>query len=82
MATLSTSIGLPINIPLGVVSLAGASISGVATALTKKYQKKISKLTDIVTSALSVFEMRISEALTKSRLMNESFKCFRTFTLR
>ena len=39
--TLSMFISLPVSIPLGVVSLAGASVSGVATALTKKYQKKL-----------------------------------------
>ena len=39
VATLSTFIGLPISIPLGAVSLAGASVSGVATVLTSKYQR-------------------------------------------
>ena len=40
VATLCTSIGLPMSIPLGGVSLAGASVSRVATALTSKYQKQ------------------------------------------
>ena len=44
MATLSTFIGLSVSIPLGVVPLAGASVSGVTTALTKKYQKKLTKV--------------------------------------
>ena len=51
VATLSTFIGLPVSIPLGTVSLAGTSTSGMATALTK-YQKKLTKVTklmDIVT---------------------------------
>ena len=59
VATLSTFIGFPVSIPLGALSLAGASISGVTTALTKKYQKKLAKvmkLTDIITSAIAVFE--------------------------
>ena len=43
LATLSTFIVLPVSIPWGAVSLAGASVSGVTTALTKKYQKKLSK---------------------------------------
>ena len=63
---LSTFIGLPVSIPLGAVSLAGASVSGIATALTKKYQKKLTKvmkLTDIITSALAVFEMSVSKVL-------------------
>ena len=40
VATLSTFIGLHISMPLGVVSLAGVSVSGAATALTSKYQTK------------------------------------------
>ena len=59
VATLSTFIGFPVSIPLGAFSLAGASVSGVATVLTSKYQKKLAKVTklvDIVTSAISVFE--------------------------
>ena len=43
LATLSTFIGLPVSIPLGVVSLAGVSVSGVTTALTKKYQRNFQK---------------------------------------
>ena len=60
VATLSTFIGLSVSISLGAVTLAGASVSGVTTALTKKYQKKLSKvttLTDIIMPALAVFEM-------------------------
>ena len=71
VATLSTFIGLPVSIPLGAISLAGASINGVATALTKKYQKKLSKvmkLVDIVTSALAVFEMSVSKALNNGKI--------------
>ena len=66
MATLSTFIGLPICIPLGVVSLTGASDSGVVTALTSKYQKKptkVRKLADIITSAIAIFETSLSKAL-------------------
>ena len=40
MAMLSTFIGLPVSIPLGTVSLAGASVIDMATVLPKKYQKK------------------------------------------
>ena len=52
MATLSTFIGLPVSIPLGGVSLAGVSVSGVTAALSKKYQRKllqVTKLTDVAT---------------------------------
>ena len=64
VATLSTFVGLPVSIPLDAVSMAGVSVSGMATALTKKYQKKLvkfTKLTDIITSALAVFETSISK---------------------
>ena len=55
VAMLSTFIDLTVSIPLGAISLAGANVSGVASTLTKKYQKKLAKVTklvDIVTSAL------------------------------
>ena len=42
VATLSTFIGLPVNIPLAVVSLAGASISGVTTAIAA-FETSVSK---------------------------------------
>ena len=62
VATLSMFIDLSVSIPLDAVSLAGVSVAGVsltgvATALTKKYQKKLTKvmkLVDIVTSASAV----------------------------
>ena len=54
------------SIPLG-----GVSVSSIATALTKKYQKKlvkVTKLTDIVTSALAVFETSVSKALRDGKI--------------
>ena len=62
-------IGLPMIISLGAVSLAGVSVSGMATVLTEQYQKKlvkVTKLVDIVTSALVVFETSVSKALKDS----------------
>ena len=76
MATLSTFINLSVSISLGAISLAGASINGMATMLTKKYQKKLSKvkkLVDIVTSAIAVFEMSISKALNSGKIDEEEF---------
>ena len=76
VATLSTFIGLPVSIPLAAVSLTGAGIGGITTALTKKYQRKLSKvtkLTDIVTSALAVFEMSASRALNDGRIDEREF---------
>ena len=84
VATLSTFIGLPVRIPLGAVSLAGVSVSGVATALTKKYQKKLSKvtkLTDIIMSALAVFERVVSNALKNGKINEEEFNSLQTFHL-
>ena len=40
-------IGLSVSIPLGAVFLAGASVGGVVTALTKKCQKETHKSYDI-----------------------------------
>ena len=71
VATLSTFMGLPVSIPLGVISLTGARVSGLATALTKKYQKKLSKvmkLTDIITSAKAVFETSLSKSLSNGKI--------------
>ena len=71
LATRSTVIGLPVSIPLGMVSLAGVSVSGMTTALTKKYQKKLTKvmkLVDFVTSAISVFEASLSKAFNNGKI--------------
>ena len=59
VTTLSLFIGLLVSIPLGAVFLARVSVSGMAMALTKKYQKKlvkVMKLVNIMTSALAVFK--------------------------
>ena len=71
VATLTTFIGLSISIPLDAVSLAGVNINGVATAHTKKYQKKlvkVTKLVDIITSALSAFETSVSKVLNNGEI--------------
>ena len=85
VATLSTFISLPVSIPLGVVSLAGVSISGVTTVLTKKYQKKLSKvtkLTDIIMPAIAVFEMCLSKALRNGKIDEEELNLLQTFHLK
>ena len=66
MATFATCIGLPVSAALGAASLTGAIASGIISTLTKIYQKKLKKVTkliDIVTPALVVFERVISGAL-------------------
>ena len=40
---LSTFMSLPVSIPLGTVSLDQVSVNGVATALTKTYQRNSPK---------------------------------------
>ena len=85
MATLSTFISLPVSILLGAASLTGAIASGVTTALTKKYQKKLSKvttLTDIITPALAVFETSLSEALKNGKIDEEEFNWLQMFHLK
>ena len=85
VATLCTFISLPVSIPLGAISLAEESVSGVTTALTKKYQKnltKVVKLTDIVTSAIAVFETCLSKALRNGKIDEEEFNMLQTFHLK
>ena len=80
-ATLSTFIDLHVSIPLGAISLAGAGLSGVTTALTKKYQKRLSKVTklvDIITSAIAVFQMSLSKALHSGKINEEEFNMLQT----
>ena len=58
VATFATFVGLPVSMVLGAASMTGAIASGIISMLTKKYQKKLKKVTrliDIVTPALVVF---------------------------
>ena len=67
-----------------MVSLAGAGISGVAMVLTKKYQKKLSKvtkLTDIIMPALAIFERVVSKSLKNGKIDEEEFNSIQTFHL-
>ena len=85
VTTLSTFVGLLVSIPLGVVSLAGVSVSGGATVLTKRYQKKLEKvmkLIDIVTSALSVFETTLSKALNNGEIDEQEFQVIQDLHLK
>ena len=73
VATFVTFVGLPVSAALGSASMTGAIASGIISVLTKKYQKKLKKVTkliDIVTPALVVFERVISGAL-KDGIINE-----------
>ena len=73
VATFATLVGLPVSISLGAASLTGAIASGIISVLTKKYQKKLKKVTkliDIVMPPTVVFERVISGAL-KDDIINE-----------
>ena len=76
MATFATFIGLPVSISLGAATLTGAIASGIISALTKKYQKKLKKVTkliDIITPALVVFERVVSGTLKNGIISEEEF---------
>ena len=84
MATFATFVGLPVSISLGAASLTGAIASGIISTLTKKYQKKLKKVTkliDIVTPALVVFERVISGALKNGVINEEEFNTLQTLHL-
>ena len=84
VATFATFVGLPVSISLGAASLTGAIASGIISTLTKKYQKKLKKVTrliDIVTPALVVFERVISGALKNGAIDEEEFNTLQTLHL-
>ena len=84
VATFATFIEIPLSAALGAVSLTGAIASGIISTLTKKYQKKLKKVTkliDIVTPALVVFERVISGALKNGIINEEEFNTLQTLHL-
>ena len=84
VAIFATFIGLPVSISLGAASLTGAIASGIILVLTKKYQKKLKKLTkliDIITSALVVFERVVSKSLKNGIIDEEEFNTLQTLHL-
>ena len=84
VATFATFVGLPVSAALGAASLTGAIASGIISTLTKKYQKKLKKVTkliDIVTLALVVFETVISGAMKNGVIDEEEFNTLQTLHL-
>ena len=84
VATFATFLALPVSIPLGAASLTGAIASGVISALTKKYQqklKKVTKLIDIITPALVAFERVVFGALKNGVINEEEFNMLQTLHL-
>ena len=69
---------------LGAASLTGAIAIGIILVLTKKYQKKLKKVTkliDIITPALVVFERVVSGALKNGIIDEEEFNTLQTLHL-
>ena len=84
VATFATFLGIPVSISLGAASMTGAIASGIISVLAKKYQKKLKKVTrliDIVTPALVVFERVISGALKNGVINEEEFNTLQTLHL-
>ena len=84
VATFATFVGLPVSMALAAASMMGAIVSGIISTLTKKYQKKLKKvtrLTDIITPALVVFERVISGALKNGIIDEEGFNTLQTLHL-
>ena len=66
VTTFATFVGLPVSMALGAASLTGVIACGIISTLTKKYQKKLKKVTcliDIVTWATVVLDRVISVPL-------------------
>ena len=76
VATFVTFVRLPVSAALGAASMTGAIASGIISVLTIKYQKKLKKVTkliDIITPALVVFERVISGASKNGIIDEEEF---------
>ena len=81
VATFVTFIGIPVSTALGAASMTGVIASGIISVLTKKYQRKLKKATkliDIITPALVVFEKIVSGALKDSIIDEEDFNMLQT----
>ena len=84
VATFATFIGIPVSAALGVASMTGAVSGGIILVLTKKYQKKLKKVTrsiNIITPALVAFERVVSGALKNGVISEEEFNTLQTLHL-
>ena len=75
---------MPVSVPLGAASLTGVTASGIISALTEMYQqklKKVTKLIDIVTLALVVFERVVSGTLKNGIIDEKEFNMLQTLHL-
>ena len=84
VATFTTFIRLPVSMALGVASLTGVIASGIISGLTREYQQKLKKVTqliDIIMRALVVFERVESKSLKDGVLDEEGFNMLQTLHL-
>ena len=84
VATFATFVGLPVSISWAATSLTGVIASGIISTLTKKYQKKLKKVTrliDIIVRATVVFDRVISVALKDGIIDEEEFNTLQTLHL-
>ena len=84
VATFATFVGIPVSMALGAASMTGVIASGIISVLAKKYQKKLKKVTrliDIVTPALVVFERVISGVLKNGIIDEGEFNTLQTLHL-
>ena len=84
VVTFATFIGIPVSAALGVASMTEAVSSGIISVLTKKYQKKLKKVTksiNIITPTLVAFERAVSGALKNGVINEEKFNTLQTLHL-
>ena len=84
IATFATFVGIPVTVALGAASMTGVIASGIISVLTKKYQqkhKKVTKLIDIITRALVIFERVVSKSLKDGVIDEEEFNTLQTLHL-
>ena len=84
VATFATFIGLPVSVALGAAFMTGVIASGIISTLTKKYQKKLKKVTrliDIIRWATVIFDRVISVALKDGIIDEEEFNTLQTLHL-
>ena len=84
VAKFATFIGILVSTVLSAASMTGVIASGIISVLTKKYQKKLKKVTkliDIITPALVVFERVVSGALKNGVIDEEEFNMLQTLHL-
>ena len=84
VAPFATFVGLLVSVAFGAASLTGVIASGMISTLTKKYQKKLKKVTrliDIIMHATVVFDRVISGALKDGIIDEEEFNTLQTLHL-